>query len=416
MIKIIIFLCSLMASTVTYALPFNIVPKAGTLLPTQVQANGNVFAYYTIANNTHAFRSNNFLKYLPRNVSQITNGGTYPDTCGATFNLSGRGQAGDSCTLQLAVTGPVNGRDPNPRHHLFACFPGGLTCAGTNYPLNITQLAAAKTNAYVTNFSSNNVSLCPINNDDSFAPCTVTGGTFFAPGGIAIDPAGNYAYILDQVSGVSYCAINSDASLGACSFTSSLFSALSGITFNPAGSLAYITDVGTNRVYYCTVNSNGTLNNCLSTGSGFFAPFGIAINPAGTYAYITNNSTGNVRYCAINNNGSFGACNDTGSGLLPYGIAINASGTYAYITDPNSTSVIYCAINPMTGALNSCAAASSVFSFPNAIAINENDTIAYVTDFSINTTFSCPILGDGSFGPCVSTGNGFSGPAGVAVH
>lgn len=366
-----IFLCGLLINTVIYALPFTISPKAGTQLPTQVNVNGQVFAYYTIANKTHAFRSNNFIKYLPVNVTQITSSGTYPDTCGATFNLSGKGQAGDSCTLQLAITGAVNGQDANPRHHLFACFPGGLTCAGTNFPLNVTQLSAARRNAYITNFSSGDISLCPINEDGSFSLCTITVNPFFNPGGIAVDAAGKYAYILDQFSGVSYCIINNDGNLGACNPTSGIFSFLSGIALHPSGSRAYITDLGSNRVYYCMANINGTLSNCLSTGNGFSSPFGIAINPAGTYAYIT---------------------------------------------DSNSNSVIYCAIDPVNGDLNSCTTAGNLFSFPNAIAINANDTIAYVTDLVSNATLSCPILGDGSFGTCLSTGNGFSGPSGIALH
>lgn len=133
-------LCALCAATVSHALPFSIVPKVGTTLPVEIDAGETANAYYTVTNNTASARNNNYVKYLPPNVRQVTTGGTYPDTCGVTFNLAAKGTAGDSCTLQLNVFGAVDATDPNPRNHLFVCFPGGVTCAGTNYPLNVTVL------------------------------------------------------------------------------------------------------------------------------------------------------------------------------------------------------------------------------------------------------------------------------------
>lgn len=137
--------CILLASTYVYAtVPvyvFNIVPKAGTTLPTTVFPNSTATAFYTVTNNTLEQRNSNYVKYLPPNVEQVTSGGVYPNTCGTTFNLSPLGTAGDSCTLQLTVFGPVNGADPNPHDHLFVCFPGGITCAGTNYGLNVNVIS-----------------------------------------------------------------------------------------------------------------------------------------------------------------------------------------------------------------------------------------------------------------------------------
>jgi hypothetical protein len=124
-----------------YALPFTIVPKSGTTLPTTVTTGSTVSAFYTVINNTGSTRNNNYVKYLPPNTTQVTAGGVYGDTCGSTFNLTANGNTGDSCTLQLTVSGAVNANDPDPHHHLFVCFPGGTTCAGTNYPLNVTAVA-----------------------------------------------------------------------------------------------------------------------------------------------------------------------------------------------------------------------------------------------------------------------------------
>lgn len=119
-----------------YALPFNIVPLGN--LPTTVPAGGSVAAQYTVTNNTGSTRAGNYVKYLPQNVTQVTTGS---GVCGSTFTLAARGKSGDSCILSLSVTGPVNGANPNPQEHLFVCFPGGLTCAGTKYPLNVSVIS-----------------------------------------------------------------------------------------------------------------------------------------------------------------------------------------------------------------------------------------------------------------------------------
>lgn len=124
-----------------YALPFSVVPKGN--LPTAVVQGSSVTALYTIKNNTGSLRANNYIKYLPPNVTQVTSDPAIPDLCGKTFTLQASGQAKDSCTLKLLVDGAVNANDPEPHHHLFACFPGGLTCAGTEFPLNVGVEAPA---------------------------------------------------------------------------------------------------------------------------------------------------------------------------------------------------------------------------------------------------------------------------------
>ncbi len=126
-------------SAVSHALPLSIIPKAGTTLPTSVNQGSTVTAYYTVYNLTASQRNGNFVKYLPPNVSQVNTGGTYGDTCSSTFSLAPNAQSGYSCTLQLTISGAVSSIDTSPSNHLFVCFPGGKTCAGTNYPLNVTQ-------------------------------------------------------------------------------------------------------------------------------------------------------------------------------------------------------------------------------------------------------------------------------------
>jgi hypothetical protein len=118
------------------ALPFTIIPKEGTEFPTSMVLDTPTTAYYTIINNTGVQRNNNFVKYLPPGVTQVLTGGTYPDTCGERFDLPPNG----SCTLQLTISQPIDSSDPDPRHHLFVSFPGGVTTAGTTFPLNVLSI------------------------------------------------------------------------------------------------------------------------------------------------------------------------------------------------------------------------------------------------------------------------------------
>jgi GDA1/CD39 (nucleoside phosphatase) family len=123
-------------SLVGHTAVFSIVPKAGTSLPTQVTIGGSVKALYTVTNTTGSLHAGNYVKYVPKNTVQVTVDATYPDLCGATFQLASKA----SCTLELNVTGAVNASAPNPRDHLFVCLGGCVTCcAGTNFPLNVIE-------------------------------------------------------------------------------------------------------------------------------------------------------------------------------------------------------------------------------------------------------------------------------------
>lgn len=134
-LKFFLFALLSIHSVISYPAVFRIVPKAGTSLPTEVTIGGRVKALYTITNTTGSFHAGNYIKYLSPNTTQVTVDPTYPDLCGATFQLSSQA----SCTLELSITGRVNANDSDPRHHLFACLGGCVTCcAGTAFPLNVT--------------------------------------------------------------------------------------------------------------------------------------------------------------------------------------------------------------------------------------------------------------------------------------
>ncbi|RUR09387.1 Ig-like domain-containing protein [Legionella sp. km772] len=124
----------LVLSVISHANVFKIVPQ--TPLPTSITPGSSVKAYYTVTNTTGRFHSGNYVKALPLNVSQVKSDSKITNLCGASFALA----SGGNCTLELNITGAVNSKDPNPNHHLFICLGGCVTCcAGTNFPLNVTE-------------------------------------------------------------------------------------------------------------------------------------------------------------------------------------------------------------------------------------------------------------------------------------
>lgn len=130
---LLLLLVSMSASAFAHS-HISIVPKEGTTLPTEMTPGYNVYAYYTVTNDSTRPLEDLYVRSLPLNVAQVTTNGSYADTCGATFDLN----PGESCTLQLLISGPVNGR---PCHRpLLVCLPGRRPhCSTTAYPLEVEQ-------------------------------------------------------------------------------------------------------------------------------------------------------------------------------------------------------------------------------------------------------------------------------------
>jgi hypothetical protein len=118
-------------SPTLFALPFSITPLTNSPFPTFVSSGAITYASYVVRNNTNRQRNHNYIKYLPPNVTALNSG------CLIDFNLA----PGQECILNLLIKGSVNANDQDPHHHLFICFQGGKTCAGTARPLNVSMIS-----------------------------------------------------------------------------------------------------------------------------------------------------------------------------------------------------------------------------------------------------------------------------------
>lgn len=436
----------LILSTGSYALPFNVSPTAGVSLPTQIISGQTVTALYTVTNNTGSVRTGNYVKYLPPNVSQVTSDPIYSDLCGAAFTLNPRGTSGSSCTLVLTVSGNVNASDPDPHHHLFVCFPGGTTCAGTPNPLNISTVVPSSPNrSYVSNYSANTVSLCSVTaTTGKLSQCSDSGvgAVFSTPIDISLNPARSrlYAGNFDGSSGTSVqaCSVNmTTGTLSGCANVdgdgSAVFSGPSHVAFSFSGTKAYVSNLASGVISLCSVNlSTGKFTECATAGTGFSFPVELKLSTRGTRAYVGNDATSStVSLCAVNTTtGELTACaNADGDGTAvfagPAFMAFNEDETRVYVSNNNSgtgTSVTLCSVNLVTGKLSNCrdSGAGAIFSSPASVNLNPANTLIYIGNQTGTSVTLCTVNATtGLLSGCAnSDGDGtavFSGPAGIIL-
>jgi hypothetical protein len=142
----ILFASLCFITSAAYAQPFSIIPQGN--LPTTFPSGGTSPASYTITNTTHFNPPSNLVKWLPPNVA-INPVGT---TClpASAFTLA----PGQSCTLNLTVSGPVDRNDENSQHHLLICMSDNVSCAGPT-PENSLNVSQISTLAYYADWLNN---------------------------------------------------------------------------------------------------------------------------------------------------------------------------------------------------------------------------------------------------------------------
>jgi hypothetical protein len=464
LISFVLMLILMTFSMTAYAVPYLIVPKTGTTLPTQITPGVTAIALYTVTNITSRALPASFVKYLPLNVQQITVDPSYPDLCGLTFNLA----AGSSCTLELSVSGPVIPCNPNPHLNLFVCSPNVPACAGTSSPLNVSvgagptlvsisvtpigELIATgatlqfraigtfsdgSTRDVTTsvNWSSSNTAVATIGDRTGLAtgvtagPITITASSDSIAGTTPLTIKAQFAYIANNGGSVSTCPVNPDGSFGTCNiFTDASFHNPKGITLNSAYTFAYVANQSSGSVSICPVNANGQLTTCTSAVDATFnGAQGITLNAAETILYVSNEFGTTVSICPVLTNGStLGPCSAvTGNATFNHAtsVILNSTGTFAYVTNFGNTTISICPLNP-DGTFGTCTTttAGGTLSKPVGTILNSSNTFAYTTNNNNATppyTISiCAVNSDGSFGACssVSASGTLNLPEGIGIN
>jgi YVTN family beta-propeller protein len=242
------------------------------------------------------------------------------------------------------------------------------------------------------------------------------------PQSIAVDSAGNFAYVENAscssgLGCVSIYAVN--PTTGALESMGPQVSSLDyggeSVSVDPSGKFAYVANGGDDFSSDGSVVSytiNATTGALTSTGSimgncpGLCVPESVAVDPSGKFAYVPNGGGESNGVAMYTINATTGAL--TSTGMIPVGgfavsVAVHPSGKFAYAANGNNTpglagNVSMYTINATTGALTSIGtvAAGTIFGEPNpiAMAVDPTGSFAYVANsgsndvsmYSINTT------------------------------
>jgi YVTN family beta-propeller protein len=230
----------------------------------------------------------------------------------------------------------------------------GTVLAGTNPRGVASVVKTSETFAFITNFGSDDVSVIRTYSD------ALTNNVVFekvrdirvgrTPYGIAVDPAGTFAYVTNNGDGSV-----SKIDLGNYSVTATIpvGSNPIGIIVSPDGSKVYAVNNSSGTVSVISAADN---TNIITVAVGIH-PFGAAVNPAGTFVYVTN-SGGNSLSIIKTADNSVTTKSDFHL-ATPSGVAVNPAGTLVYITNYSS------------GAVSLFNASSNTISSPNiGVGIN----------------------------------------------
>jgi hypothetical protein len=289
---------------------------------------------------------------------------------------------------------------------------GTTTLSATSGTVSASTVLTVRQPSHVYVVDAVSVYVCSMNlTDGTLSGCAATGTGFQVPYGIAF--SGSQAYISNATGNdISVCNVDADGTLTGCVLTGTGLSYPTQLTVN--GTTLYVIDAGVAGVTYCTILADGTLSNC-TLGPANLNYFGIAAG-FGT-VYLTASSF-EVQTCAIGPSGSLSACTFTGGGLaMANGLALTGNLLYATSDNPGSLGVYVCPINA-DGTLSTCAASALPSTATNPLAVLIAGSHAYVSDQTAGVYVCAVSPADGSLSNCTVSNGGasFYYPTQIAIY
>ena len=227
---------------------------------------------------------------------------------------------------------------------------------------------------------------------------TITVGS--QPWGVAINPAGTFAYVANYGSGtVSKIDLATDTVVATITVGSSPMD----VAINPAGTFAYVANSGSG-----TVSKIDLMNN---TVVGTFSTFGgnpgnVAIDPAGIFVYATSGSN----FLKIN---LASAATSPISGSNPQGVAINPAGTIAYVANSGSGTVSKISLTADSQSITFTAVSTQLLG-AKTVALSATASSTLAVAFSSSTPTVCTVTGSTvtmlTIGDCTINANQAGGP------
>jgi DNA-binding beta-propeller fold protein YncE len=179
---------------------------------------------------------------------------------------------------------------------------------------------------------------------------------------IAIDPAGIFAYVVEEGGGLNKIDLSNDTIVSRLSPSTNGWD----VAINPAGTYAYF-------IVYNAIKKIDLSNFTVVATITVSRSYNIAINPAGTFAYVTQGS--GLAKIDLSTNVVTTVPNLSGTSIFE--IAIDSAGAYAYVTD-----VSLSRMSKIDLVTDSVVHVSIPGLEPNGVAINPAGTFAYVSHYS----------------------------------
>jgi 6-phosphogluconolactonase len=237
----------------------------------------------------------------------------------------------DATTGALTSTGTINGNCPG------LCDPS---------PMVVDPSGKF---AYVVNGGAGGPFSIEMYTIDAATGALTSTGTIAAggvPNSVAVDPAGKFVYMATAnvtpglAGSVSTYTIN--ATTGALTSVGTIAAGTYPVfvAVDPAGNIAYVTNSGSNDVSMYTIDATTGALTSMGTIAAGTGPVSVAVDPAGNIAYVTNFGSNDISVYTINSTtGSLTLIGMIPAGLSPTSIAIHPSGKFAYVTNSGSNDV-----------------------------------------------------------------------------
>jgi 6-phosphogluconolactonase (cycloisomerase 2 family) len=285
------------------------------------------------------------------------------------------------------------------------------TIAAGNEPMTLTLDPSGK-HLYTPDVTGAAVSQYTIGAGGGLLPMTppsVSTGAGAQPVSVAIDPAGTYAYVVNQIAGnygnVLWYGIDDSGALATAAAPLSPGAGtdeLSSVAVNLSGKNVYVTTLRNDYVVYqFTIGANGALAAMTpaSVPAGS-SPRQITIHPSGKYAYVACFDYGNIfQYTIDPSSGALSPMSPASvdTGPQPFNVTVHPSGKYAYAPNWNGNDVSQFDIDPTSGALTAMSAPTVPTGLsPMTIAIDPTGKYAYVTNSGQGNISQYAIGSDGS--------------------
>ena len=258
---------------------------------------------------------------------------------GANASLTEIGTSGSNSASPFAVPAAMGAPTPSPSS--LAVTRTAFPVPGT--PATCASQTAPKAEfLYVADSTGNDVVAYAVSASGALSPISVTAGVGFAtgttPSGIAVDPCNRFAYVTNQGSNdVSAFNICSAVGLGACTSNDWGLVPVSGSPFSagtspgplavdPFGNFLYVLDTGQSAVSaYKIAQVSGALTALTPATVGVGSnPVSIAIRGDDNWLFVTNYQSATVSQFIITP--ASGALTPAGTGIVtdnfPWGVAV----------------------------------------------------------------------------------------------